>query len=223
MVRPKMWKGNGDRVHESTAILWFLTEEYIPFGLCYPIQKAIIVSIDESERKVNMRVFCHSYLDDYGLSFEEEDIGTKRYIFSSEKREYIPLNLSKILRDPSSRRWYGTDAFGYICYRDLKADLETDEIDKFNFWEKNPNAKYKETYEDLWFGENKDYVEYGRVSLDEYDGKFICCRTFIIENYSFEQLETLEKELLAWHLYGILPRGFEKELQYGTWIENSYW
>ena len=153
---------------------------------------------------------------------ELRDIGKFLYLQSSTQKDDMPYSYDARYQEEYGR-WYVRGSYGYVHDADGKAELEATEFDTFCFWRDQPNAKYKNTYGDLWYGDATDGVESGFAILTEYDGPLSRSIGVDFNHLTFEELDKLEYAFYVWHMTDVLDCGsLPVSVRRRDWSENEY-
>lgn len=153
---------------------------------------------------------------------ELRDIGKYLYLQSSTQKDDMPYGYNARYQEEYGL-WYVRGSCGYVHDSDGKAELEATELDTFIFWRDQPNAKYKNTYGDLWYGDATDGIQSGFAILTEYDGSLSRSIGVDFNHLTFEELGMLEHAFYVWHMTDVFDCGnLPVSIHRGDWTENEY-
>ena len=149
-------------------------------------------------------------------------IGKMLYLQSSVQKDNMPFGYEARYKE-EYRRWYVRGGYNYAYDIDGKADLEGTELETFLFWDHHPNADYKNTYGDFWYGDAIDGIESGFAILTEYNGALSRSIDVEFKHLTSAELDALEHAFYIWHMTDILDcKDLPVSIYRGEWSDNEY-
>ena len=129
------------------------------------------------------------------------DVGRYYYLRSSRDRRAMMFD-EGTMYDPVGKLWFERFGGGYCDYKDAMACQEADDEDIIRFWRSHRGLQGRESFCDIWYGNNENEIKHALFYLVEY--KFGMCRSysFTVKDVTRQELNEIETAVKAWHVSG---------------------